>query len=39
MLSSLNFSYKIGHVWLPEIPKSEKIQIISKTAQVVVKRF
>ena len=39
MLTSLNFPYRIAQVWLQEIQKSEKIQIISKTTQVVVKRF
>ena len=39
MLTRLNFPNKIAQVWLQEIQKSEKIQIISKTTQVVVKRF
>ena len=37
--SSLNFPYTLAHVWFTEVQENEKIQIISKTAQVVVKRF
>ena len=39
MQSSLNFPYTLAHVWFTEVQENEKIHIISKTAQVVVKLF
>ena len=39
MLTKLDFPYTIAHLALQEIQESENFQIISKTAQVVVKRF